>query len=104
MGKDEKVSFLLYTSNQGDIRVDVALEDETVWLSQKAMASLFGVSKKTISEHLINIYDTLELEKTTTVRNFRTVQQERDQREALLSEYRIEKNSGLLMRFKDCRC
>ncbi|MEQ9090549.1 MAG: virulence RhuM family protein [Balneola sp.] len=76
MGKDEKVSFLLYTSNQGDIRVDVVLEEETVWLSQKAMANLFGVSKKTISEHLINIYDTVELEKTTTVRNFRTVQQE----------------------------
>ena len=78
MGKDEQISFLLYTSNQGEVRVNVALEDETVWLSQKAMASLFGVSKKTISEHLINIYDTLELEKTTTVRNFRTVQQEGD--------------------------
>lgn len=78
MGKDEQISFLLYTSNQGEVRVNVALEEETVWLSQKAMASLFGVSKKTISEHLINIYDTLELEKTTTVRNFRTVQQEGD--------------------------
>jgi hypothetical protein len=87
MGKDEKVSFLLYTSNQGDIRVDVALEEETVWLSQKAMANLFGVSKKTISEHLINIYDTLELEKTTTVRNFRTVQQEGDREVTRNIEY-----------------
>lgn len=87
MGKDEKVSFLLYTSNQGDIRVDVALEEETVWLSQKAMANLFGVSKKTISEHLINIYDTVELEKTTTVRNFRTVQQEGDREVTRNIEY-----------------
>lgn len=87
MGKDEQVSFLLYTSNQGDVRVDVALEEETVWLSQKAMASLFGVSKKTISEHLINIYDTLELEKTTTVRNFRTVQQEGDREVTRNIEY-----------------
>lgn len=87
MGKDEQVSFLLYTSNQGDIRVDVALEEETVWLSQKAMATLFGVSKKTISEHLINIYDTLELEKTTTVRNFRTVQQEGDREVTRNIEY-----------------
>ena len=87
MGKDEQISFLLYTSNQGEVRVKVALEEETVWLSQKAMASLFGVSKKTISEHLINIYDTLELEKTTTVRNFRTVQQEGDREVTRNIEY-----------------
>ncbi|MFY0697652.1 MAG: virulence RhuM family protein [Balneola sp.] len=87
MGKDEQISFLLYTSNQGEVRVNVALEEETVWISQKAMASLFGVSKKTISEHLINIYDTLELEKTTTVRNFRTVQQEGDREVTRNIEY-----------------
>ncbi|MEO9887811.1 MAG: virulence RhuM family protein [Balneola sp.] len=87
MGKDEQVSFLLYTSNQGDIRVDVALEEETVWLSQKAMANLFGVSTPTISEHLANIYDTLELIKTTTVRNFRTVQQEGDREVTRNIEY-----------------
>ncbi|MBO6622099.1 MAG: virulence RhuM family protein [Balneola sp.] len=87
MGKDEQISFLLYTSNQGEVRVNVALEGETIWLSQKAMASLFGVSKKTISEHLINIYDTLELEKTTTVRNFRTVQQEGDREVTRNIEY-----------------
>lgn len=87
MGKDEQISFLLYTSNQGEVRVNVALEEETVWLSQKAMGNLFGVSKKTISEHLINIYDTLELEKTTTVRNFRTVQQEGDREVTRNIEY-----------------
>ena len=87
MRKEEQVSFLLYTSNQGDIRVDVALEDETVWLSQKAMANLFGVSTPTISEHLANIYDTLELTKTTTVRNFRTVQQEGDREVTRNIEY-----------------
>lgn len=78
MNQEKKNSFLLYTSNSGKVRVDVALEEETVWLSQKAMASLFGVSKKTISEHLINIFDSLELEKTATVRNFQTVQKEGD--------------------------
>jgi hypothetical protein len=76
MRNDEQINFLLYTTNQGDVRVDVALEEDTVWLSQKAMASLFGVTKSTISEHRANIFDTLELEKTTTVRNFRIVQQE----------------------------
>lgn len=87
MRNDEQVNFLLYTTNQGDVRVEVALEEDTVWLSQKAMASLFGVTKSTISEHLTNIYDTLELEKTTTVRNFRTVQLEGDRKVKRNIEY-----------------
>ena len=68
--------FILYTAPTGEVRVDVYLEDETVWLTQKAMAELFGVVKSTISEHLSNIYETNELNKQSTVRNFRTVQQE----------------------------
>jgi len=76
MNKAEKDNsgFLLYNAPDGEVRIEVALEDETVWLTQKAMAELFGVSKSTISEHLNNIYDTVELIKSTTVRNFRTVQ------------------------------
>jgi hypothetical protein len=68
--------FILYTAPTGEVRVDVYLEEETVWLTQKAMAELFGVVKSTISEHLSNIYETNELNKQSTVRNFRTVQQE----------------------------
>jgi len=68
--------FILYTAPTGEVRVDVYLEGETVWLTQKAMAELFGVVKSTISEHLSNIYETNELNKQSTVRNFRTVQQE----------------------------
>ena len=68
--------FILYTTPTGEVRVDVYLEEETVWLTQKAMGELFGVVKSTISEHLSNIYDTNELSKQATVRNFRTVQQE----------------------------
>jgi hypothetical protein len=69
-------NFLLYTQPNGEVRVDVYLEDETVWLTQKAMAELFGVVKSTISEHLTNIYFINELSKEATVRNFRTVQNE----------------------------
>jgi hypothetical protein len=77
MTKDEKQSgFLLYNTPDGDVRIEVALEGETVWLTQKAMAELFGVVKSTISEHLSNIYETRELDKEATVRNFRTVQKE----------------------------
>ena len=50
------------------------LQDESVWLTQKAIAELFGVVKSTISEHLANIYNSNELTEITTVRKFRTVQ------------------------------
>jgi hypothetical protein len=77
MAREEQQSgFLLYNTPDGEVRIEVALEDETVWLTQKAMAELFGVVKSTISEHLSNIYETGELDKEATVRNFRTVQQE----------------------------
>jgi len=88
MAKDEQQSgFLLYNAPDGEVRIEVALEDETVWLTQKAMAELFGVSKSTISEHLNNIYDTVELIKSTTVRNFRTVQMEGDREVTRNLEY-----------------
>lgn len=77
MSREEQQSgFLLYNTPNGEVRIEVALEDETVWLTQKAMAELFGVVKSTISEHLSNIYETGELDKAATVRNFRTVQKE----------------------------
>lgn len=68
--------FLLYTSQNGEVKVDVLLQNETVWLTQKVLGDLFGVAKSTISEHLTNIYDSGELEREATVRNFRTVQKE----------------------------
>ena len=67
---------ILYTTPQGDIKVEVFLQDETVWLTQRAMGELFGVVKSTISEHLSNIYKSGELEKDATVRKIRTVQNE----------------------------
>ena len=67
---------ILYTTPQGEIKIEVFLQDETVWLTQRAMGELFGVVKSTISEHLSNIYKSGELEKEATVRIFRTVQNE----------------------------
>lgn len=69
-------SFILYTTPQGEVSLNVLLQDETIWLTQKGMGELFGVVKSTISEHLTNIFDTGELNKEATVRKFRTVQQE----------------------------
>lgn len=68
--------FILYTAPSGAVRVDVFLEGETVWLTQKAMGELFGVVKSKISEHLTNIFKEQELDQNATVRNFRTVQKE----------------------------
>ena len=74
--KDDLKKFILYTAPSGEVRVDVLLQNESVWLTQKAIAELFGVVKSTISEHLTNIFETNELDKNATVRNFRTVQLE----------------------------
>lgn len=65
-------NFLLYTLPNGAVRVDVFIEDETVWLTQKSMGELFGVVKSTISEHLSNVFKEQELNENSVVRKFRT--------------------------------
>lgn len=63
---------LIYQNADGNIKVDVRLEDETVWLSQAQMAQLFGKDKRTVSEHIGNIFKDEELDENSVVRNFRT--------------------------------
>ena len=63
---------LIYQASDGKIRIDVRLEDETVWLTQDHMAGLFGKSKKTISEHIRNIFSEGELDEGVVVRKFQT--------------------------------
>ncbi len=67
---------LIYTDENGEINLDVSLENETVWLSQKQMAELLGKSKKTISEHINNIFKEGELEENSVVRKFQTTASE----------------------------
>lgn len=67
---------LLYQTEDGATHIDVRLQDKTVWLTQTQMAALFQKDKKTISEHIANIYGEGELSHEATVRNFRTVQKE----------------------------
>lgn len=76
MMNDELKNIIIYNNPNGEVKVDVFVEGETVWLTQKSMGQLFGVAKSTVSEHLSNIFETNELQKDATVRNFRTVQQE----------------------------
>lgn len=68
--------FILYTTPNGEVRLDVLVLDETIWLTQEGMQELFGKAKSTISEHIKNVFDEGELERDPTVRKFRTVQTE----------------------------
>ena len=56
-----KSDIILYSTPEGSIKVEVILQDETVWLSQKAMAELFGVDRTVITKHLGNIFKEKEL-------------------------------------------
>ncbi|PKM88447.1 MAG: cell filamentation protein Fic [Firmicutes bacterium HGW-Firmicutes-12] len=63
---------IMYRSEDGTIKIDVRMEDETVWLSQAQMVDLFQSSKANISEHIKNIFAEGELREDLVVRNFRT--------------------------------
>jgi hypothetical protein len=67
---------LIYQNPEGSIKIDVRLEEETVWLTQSQICELFQKSKATISEHIKNVFEEGEVEALATVRNFRTVQTE----------------------------
>ena len=64
----------IYESPDGEIRLNVQLEDETAWLTQRQMSALFGRDKSTISRHIQSVFDDGELEADSTVANFATVQ------------------------------
>ncbi|MFW2515419.1 RhuM family protein [Aliarcobacter butzleri] len=63
---------LIYKSQDGKTNLDIKLEDETLWLSQKQLAEVFGKSIKTINEHIINIFEEQELDENSVIRNYRT--------------------------------
>ncbi|MFH0892487.1 MAG: RhuM family protein [Candidatus Falkowbacteria bacterium] len=73
-GKNDQI--IIYNTEDGQTKVEVKMQDETVWLSQKQMAELFNKDVKTVNEHIGNIYDEAELSKNSTIRKFRIVQKE----------------------------
>ncbi|WP_250656002.1 virulence RhuM family protein [Alkalimarinus coralli] len=74
--QDQTTEFLLYTAPNGEVKVEVLLSNETIWLTQKRMAELFGVGVPAVSKHLENIYSSGELDKEATISILETVQQE----------------------------
>lgn len=67
---------LIYQNLDGNIKIDVRLEEETVWLTQAQIALLFGKGRSTITEHIVNVFSEGELEQNRTCRKFRLVQKE----------------------------
>jgi len=66
----EKSEILIYQNNDGNIKIDVRLEEDTVWLTQDQMADLFGKAKSTINEHIKNVFDEKELSEADTMKKF----------------------------------
>lgn len=69
--RNSTAEFLMFTSSAGEESIEVKVEDETVWLTQKLIAELFGKGRSTITEHLKNIFSEGELEENSVCRDFR---------------------------------
>lgn len=67
---------LIYQTEKGDTKIDVYFEEETVWMTQRAMATLYQVDVRTVNEHIATIYADGELSENRTIRKFRIVQTE----------------------------
>ena len=87
MEADNNDNMLIYQSADGNIKIDVRFEKETVWLSLDQMATLFGRDKSTISRHVKNVFEEGELPPEATVANFATVQTEGNREVARNIEY-----------------
>lgn len=69
---EENDKIIIYTSSDGQVKVDVRLEDETLWLTQAQMCELYQTSKSNVSEHIKHIFEDGELQEDAVVRKFRT--------------------------------
>jgi prophage maintenance system killer protein len=107
--ESQQDQILIYKTETGQTQIDVRLEEETVWLTQAQMIALFESSKANISEHIKHIFSSGELDDNSTVRKFRTVQQEgkrevaRDRMHYNLDVvisvgYRVNSKRGILFR------
>lgn len=69
--RNSTVDFLVFTRDASDDGINVLIENDTVWLTQEGIASLFDKARTTISEHISKIYSTGELDSDSTCRKFR---------------------------------
>jgi hypothetical protein len=83
---DDKGRIVIYKTRDNKTSIDVLLEQDTVWLSQAQLGDLFKKNKRTISEHIHNIFKEKELGGKTVVRKFRTAASDGKSYDAALSE------------------
>lgn len=111
MDINQKGEILIYQTEKGEIKIDVYMEDGTIWLSQKHIAQLYGKGVNTINEHIKNIILDGQLEESLTIREFRIVQNEGGRKVTrdtkfynldmiLAIGYRVQSNAG--MQFRNC--
>ncbi|MGB6010531.1 MAG: cell filamentation protein Fic [Desulfobacterales bacterium] len=82
-----KGQFLVYEAEDGRVKIDVRLEDETVWLTQKLMADLFQTTKQNISLHIQSVFEEGELAPEATVKKYLTVRREGEREVKRLLDY-----------------
>lgn len=73
---DNKTEILMYQTDDGETKIEVKIEDETVWLTQAQMAELFQTTPQNITLHIKNIYEEAELEELSTCKDYLQVRQE----------------------------
>jgi hypothetical protein len=78
--KNQKAEILIYQSKDGNTKIDVKLENETIWLSQYQLAELFQTDRTSIARHIKNIYETGELTEESTCAKIAQVQKEGNRR------------------------
>ncbi len=87
MIEESNQDIIIYQNKEGNIKLDVHLQDETVWLNRQQIASLFNRDVKTIGKHINNVFEERELDKSSTVAKFATVQLEGKREVERLIEY-----------------
>ena len=86
--RNSTAEFLVFTSQAGEKGIEVRVEDETVWLTQKLIAVLFGVTVPTVNEHLKNLFSDGEIQEAAVIRKFRTTAA--DGKQYLTAFYKLE--------------
>jgi hypothetical protein len=96
--------FILYTAPNGAVKVDVFFKNETVWLTQKALAELFAVKVPAINKHLKNIFDSGELTREATFSKMEIVRAEGEREVArAVARLSVNTSSSRAGRFNSCR-
>ena len=100
-----KSDILIYQNADGNIKIDVRLEEETVWLTQDQMATLFGKGRSTVAEHIGNVFEEGELEQNRTCRKFRQVRMEGNREvEREIDHYNLDVIISVGYRVKSPQC